>query len=349
MTFSRLALASTIGVFATSAVSVADVAISPLPSADGEGDEWKGVSAARVSGEALAVWSSRHAWLSRDDGHNFAEVLPGAGAITAAVVSAEGDLFVARGEQIGVERTDGTSDWRLGPCAERRVGCSAAGEPSLMFAGRDVVGWIDSNPEKPRLFLTFDRGRTWRAHTLPELRWGTIEAAFADDDGTLQLGVAVPCGDICGCDHTERHVGHVARGAWRSAPWPHHPDDGDPYYSTWDLGPHGWAYVGDYGPDPDGMTLVAFTPAGKRIALGPLAESESLHVAGNGRLTFAQSGKVLYRLDDAHATLVDRAGPGNLKQLAVDEAGRALELSPDQLVRWSRGKGWQVLFDRPRR
>src|SRR5437870_3293172 len=103
MTSSRLVLSGVIGLCALCvgrASAVADVAIFPIPERATGGEEWIGLAAARVSSGILAVWSQRHAWLSRDDGRSFAAVLEGKATISAAVVGAEGDFYVARGAHL---------------------------------------------------------------------------------------------------------------------------------------------------------------------------------------------------------------------------------------------------------
>jgi hypothetical protein len=316
--------------FACASFAVADVSSPPAPAAPSGEDELAGVSAARVSRGTLAVWSQRHAWLSRDDGGTFTEVLAGAAPIGAAVVAADGSFYVARGRRVGVLRPDGTSEWS-------QVGA----EPNLMFANRDTVGFIDSAVEARKLRLSSDGGRSWRPHTLPYRDYGTIAAAHLDDDGALQLAIDVPCGDICGCDHLDRHLGHLADERWLQLSWDDE-EDRYPHDETWDLGRNGRAYVGraDTG---DQMRFLAFGPDGKSTSLGRLAERASLRVADNGRATFAQSGRVLYRLDGARAPIVDRAVPDGILRLAVDSQGRALALSSSRLYRLEDGR-WEPLL-----
>lgn len=317
-----LLLPSILSIFAGSAA--ADLV---LPGGQGAPDApWKGVAAARGSAKTLAVWNPGRAFVSRDGGGRWDEVLAAPEPIGAAALADDGTLFVARGARLGRALPDGQVSWRDLP-----------GEPDLLVAGGGAVAWAMNDREHRRLEISTDGGAAFRRHTLPIDE--SIEGLVIDDDGALQAAINIPCGDICGCDHVDRYLGRIGSRTWRRTTWGGHAEDAGYGPPLWELGAGGWAYFADGGREE----VLHATRDGSDRSLGNFGEPYSLKVGTNGRVNLAVANGVLYRFDGARAALIDRSAPAEVDALAVDAAGRALAVAKGHLSRWTRGEGWREI------
>jgi hypothetical protein len=276
---------------------------------DGDGDPLIGVSAARDA-PAVAAWSRKSVWLSRD-GADWIRI-DAERDLDEVAVSRDGVLHLAAGGRIAVER-DGELVW------------SGSGDGVMSDGWRALV---ESRRASPSLR---------EPDQLPAFARELGDISIDDEGGAQKLE-----GDSCPCEGGGqiRELGHVGKMRIDK----HWPDDDCKIGSG--VGVHGWSYlVPSCWSDAPVPELLARGPDGiersVRRVPGACEEPRTILLGSDGKRVFGVVGRELLRIEDARATVVGRALPG-AEALAVGRAGifvirgRALWRWSQKLENWTR-------------
>lgn len=284
------------------------MAVAAAARADSPAD-LRGIALAPGSDEGVA-WSEKEI-RSLDGARAY---LPGAGAVAAVTLTADGTVFAIRGSnRFGVAARDRAAAWRPTPVSGKTRGF-------IVIADR--VAWFVSNKKDEWLVMTADQGRHWTVQTLPFVDHGRLQLLA---DGVLELA-----GYMENChsgDYSVRYRGRIGSNRWREL--------GTDSETAFGEQTHFGSWASDDGvPFPPAVGSLNGKPIDFLIAPADDEKKEPARLLGR------PGGESADRVLDAHV-------PDGLTLITSDTHGRPLGLTSDNVWRWSKATGWQAL--RPRR
>ncbi len=294
---------------------------------------WIGTAASPGPYGVLAVWSSSHLFVSRDDGVGFRQVLGGPGSIGGATIDESGRLFMIRDRRrLGIENTDGSTQWLSLPFS---------GETLALQSSGGWLGWLalahDTDSDSAVvLALSSDGGATWRRQSVAE--HATHALMRIEPGGVIHLLLRVE-------DSIDQKMwrlrAHVDGRPMESMPWP------SQYADAWGLARGGWAYAiaSECATDSNDICAMGPDPA-DRIVNTEIKTTWNLIMESNSSTTLAASGSSLLRFDGARITRVTDDVPPEVTSFAVDGIDRSLAVVGQHLLRFSPEHGWRIIFSR---
>jgi hypothetical protein len=173
-------------------------------------EAWAGVAVAR-QGNVVAIWSAERVLVSDDGGRRFRERLSGKHEVDGVAVSAEGKVFVVRGQRLGTATAGGEERWKTLPFR---------GFASVLAAGAGRLVWIGhqrarptsaENNSRPLVAVSPDEGATWAFQRPSEYQELYLKNASVGDDGRITIDATF--GDCRSWDAILR--GRIDGRGWR--------------------------------------------------------------------------------------------------------------------------------------
>ena len=319
--------------------AAADEAIEvPVPHID----RIRGVATSPSAPGVIAAWSKRRAWLSRDDGRTWREVLKRRREISSMAVDCHGDVWVLRDwAALGHLDRDGQEHWQHVPVAPPFWSTDDLDEddehprPGAIVSGGGALAVVVLGSFERSIAISTDRGASWvvRDHTTDP-----HERSYLWIDHDARWRATLIWNDC------ETGGQYVLSGPARR------PRRRDIEYAggTAIPGHDGWAYTTR---DQDGTcssNICALAPGAKQwrsIDDGSHDNADWVYgVIGEGRT-------VLSIDDDLYAAArgrIWRLGVGlrgDSTLAGVDSAGRIYAITSDGvLTRWSARHGWRPIL-----
>jgi len=280
---------------------------------------WRGVAASSDRFGVVALWSERELWVSRDDGITFRQQLAAAEPIGAAVVGADGRVYLARhGGRLGMLTPSGRTVWtQLDYDQALALGHGGVWTVLLALSADRQDGL------SPLLWISPDQGATWRRLIAPAA--GDLDNALRiTADGSIDLLVRVT-GDLA--PRIRHYRGHV---------------DGRPFAGvadTEDPQPFGLGHDGQ---------MLDLTWTSDQVHLEPShlgVHDWDIVLGAGGDRTIAIADRRLWNLNHSHPTVVSNQVPGRVRALAADGIGRSVAIIGRVGLRHSERHGWRRLFE----